>query len=164
MINHSIQNQETNSISTEYDMNVNTSTDKLTEDPNSSLKLQIREEKLNIYKQWIQTGEVTMNTEVFIEEKQITVPVLHEELVIKKKVLPLEGSVNSAEVIDTIRIPISEERIDITKHKITLEDVKIYKHEFQQIKKVEETLKKEKLHVETTGDFIVIDKDNNDGS
>lgn len=164
MINNSILNQKKNSISNESEMNVNTSKEKLMEDPNGNLKLQLREEKLNIYKQWVQTGEVTMNIEVFTEEKTITVPVIHEELVIKKKLLPSETSDNSTESIDTIRIPISEERIDISKHKVTLEDVKIYKHEFQQIKKVEETLKKEKLHVETTGDSNVIDKDSISGS
>lgn len=116
-------------------------------------KLKLREEQIDISKKWIQTGEVTVHKEVLTQEKNITVPVTHEELVIEKKVL--DEPVHT----ETIRIPISEERIEITKHPVILEDVEIKKRQFQEIETVKQTLKKEKLHLETTGNPQVIDKE-----
>lgn len=122
-------------------------------------KLALREEQLNIYKKWIKTGEVSVHKEFITEEKNITVPIIREELVIEKKVLNPETASEKEGSVDIIRIPISEERIDISKHKVILEDVNIYKHQFQQNKHIEETLKKEKLTVKTTGDPEVTYKD-----
>lgn len=113
----------------------------------SNTKIQLHEEKLDIAKKWVQTGEVNIHEEVLTEEKNITVPVNHKELVIEKK-----GSDGNSEAI---RIPISEERVEIIKHPIVLENVEVFKRQYQDIKPVEETLKKEKLHVETTGDAAV---------
>lgn len=117
----------------------------------SNTKIQLHEEKLDIAKKWVQTGEVNIHEEVLTDEKHITVPVNRKELVIEKK--GADGNTES------IRIPISEERIEIVKHPIILEDVKVFKYQYQDTKPIEETLKKEKLHIETTGDAVVIYND-----
>jgi len=49
--------------------------------------LQIKKEQLDIAKKWIKTGEVNIYRELITEEKNFTIPVIREELVIKKKVL-----------------------------------------------------------------------------
>ncbi|ABR49723.1 uncharacterized conserved protein, repeat-containing protein [Alkaliphilus metalliredigens QYMF] len=82
------------------------------------------------------------------EEKTVTVPVVREEIVIEKQVF--DGKEQSQ--ADTIRIPISEEHIEITKHPVILENVSIDNKQFHEMKQIETTLKKEKLHVKTTGD------------
>ncbi|MFC3886019.1 YsnF/AvaK domain-containing protein [Bacillus songklensis] len=123
------------------------------------VKLQLRKEQLDISKKWVQTGAVTMHKEVVTEEKTIVVPVTHEELVIEKKVLDAENPDDKSEHAETIRIPISEERIEVVKHPTALEDVAIYKRQFQQTEHVEETLKKEKVRVETIGNAKIIDKE-----
>jgi uncharacterized protein (TIGR02271 family) len=119
------------------------------------LIIPLREEHLNIYKDWIKTAEVSVSKETITEEKKITVPVLHEYLIISKKSLASNAGEEEDISNDTIRIPISEEQIDISKHKVILEDVKISKHQFEDIKHIEVTLKKEKLHMDTTGDAII---------
>jgi len=123
-----------------------------------SAKLQLHEEKLDITKKWIKTGEVAIHKEVFTEEKNITIPVIHEELIIEKKVLDAENPDKTGEHTEIIRIPISEERIEIIKHPTVLEDVEIYKRQFHETKSVKEVLKKEKLYMETTGNTRVVDK------
>jgi uncharacterized protein (TIGR02271 family) len=120
--------------------------------------LKIREEQLDISKRQIQTGEVTMHTEVSTEEKIIKVPVTHEELVIKKKVLDGESSNNDIGHTETIRIPISEEQVEVIKRPVVLEDVNIYKHQFHENKHIEETVKKEKVNIKTIGNPRIIDK------
>ena len=123
-----------------------------------SAKLQLHEEKLDITKKWIKTGEVAIHKEIFTEEKNITIPVIHEELIIEKKVLDAENPDQTDGHTEIIRIPISEERIEVIKHPTVLEDVAIYKRQFQETKSVTETLKKEKVHMETTGNPEVVDK------
>ena len=121
-------------------------------------KLQLHEEQLDISKTWIQTGEITVRREVVTEIKRIEVPVVREELVIEKKILDAKSLDQQAEHTETIRIPISEERIEITKHPTALEDISIYKNTVEEIVQIDETLKKEILDVNTTGSPIVIER------
>jgi uncharacterized protein (TIGR02271 family) len=123
-------------------------------DTNEEAKLQLREEQLNISKKHIQTGKVSMHKEIITEEKNITVPITREELVIEKTTLNLQ----TPEETETIRIPITEERIDISKHQVPLQDVSVHKHHFEETTQVKEVLKKEKIHVQTTGNIKVINK------
>lgn len=109
--------------------------------------LKLHEEQLDIMKKWVQTANVDIHKEVSTEEKTLLVPVTREELVIEKKPLDEESNENT----EVIRIPIREEQIEVIKHWVVLEDVQVHKHQFQENKCIEETLKKEKLHIETTG-------------
>ncbi|WP_010250550.1 YsnF/AvaK domain-containing protein [Acetivibrio cellulolyticus] len=118
----------------------------------NAAKLQLKEERLDISKKLIQTGEVRMHKEVLTEERSITVPVIREELVIEKKAI--SDDTNADEHTETIRIPISTERIEIVKHTVILEDVEVYKRKFQEFQHIEENLKKEKLNVKTQNNKV----------
>ncbi|HYF81702.1 MAG TPA: YsnF/AvaK domain-containing protein [Clostridia bacterium] len=122
-------------------------------------KLKLREEQLEISKELIQTGNVDVHREVINEEKTIIVPITREELVIEKKTANVEASSDKNSHTEVIRIPISEERIEVVKHLVKLEDVSVYRRQFQETQHIEEILKKEKLHVETLGDVKVHDNE-----
>lgn len=122
---------------------------------NQKVILQLKEEKLDIAKRLIQTGEVKAFKETFIEEKTFTVPVIREELVIEKKVFDSSKSEHEEESNEVIRIPLSEELVEFTKKKVMLEDVSIYKQEIKDVKHIEETLKKEKIKVGIMGSPLV---------
>ena len=128
-------------------------------DTDDEAKFQLRKEQLDISKKLIQTGEVTFHKEVLIEKKNITVPVTHVELVIEKKISDTEATNKMGGNIKTIRIPLSEEQVEVIKHSVVLEDVSVYKRQFKDAECVEETLKSEKLHVGTIGELEVIDKE-----
>lgn len=119
-----------------------------------NITLQIKEEQLHISKSWVQTGEVNVYKETFLEEKIFKVPVTREELVIEKKV-PNSGECTVSEQV--LRIPLSEEKVEFTKHKVNLEDVSIYREQIQDIKHIEETLKKEQIKINTYGSANVIE-------
>jgi uncharacterized protein (TIGR02271 family) len=121
-----------------------------------SQTLQLHKEELQISKKWIDTADVKIYKNTYKEEKQITVPITREELVIEKKKANPQGTFDGE--IETIRIPLSEEHIEITKHPVTLEDVEIYKNQFEEILHVNETVKEEKLHIHTNGDIMVHDQ------
>lgn len=121
-------------------------------------KMQLRKEQMKISKNKIQTGEVSIHKEVLTEEKNITVPVKREELVIEKTVYDPQFHNESAHT-ETIRIPISEERIDIHKQPVTLEDISVSNHQYKEVKHITETLKREMPHISTKGDAKIVDVD-----
>lgn len=123
-----------------------------------NLTLKLREEKLDISKRNVQTCEVRIRKEILTEEKNITVPITREELIIEKIFLDSSVPSESAKHNETIRIPISEECIEISKHPVKLQEVTAYRNQFQETKHITEMIKKEKAHVKTTGNVKVIDK------
>lgn len=119
---------------------------------------QIKEEQLDIAKKWIQTGDVKIHKEIFSEEKNFTIPIQYEELVIEKKFIASDTSKDKTSETQIIRIPLAEEQVEFSKHKVILEDVSIYKQQIEDIEHIEETLKKEKPKVTISGSPSVINK------
>lgn len=115
-------------------------------------KIYLHKEKLDIFKKKVETAKVTMHTETLTKEKNITVPVAREELVIENKDLETDQT-------ETIRIPLSEEQVEVVKYPVALENVAISRKQFQDTQCIEETLKKEKLQIETSGNVKIIDKE-----
>lgn len=124
---------------------------------NNAATIQLHEEQLDISKKKVPLCEVKFHREFVTEEKTITVPVKREELVIEKIILNPISSYNAENHIETIRIPISEERFDIDKHIVQLEEITIKNHTFEEIQHINEILKKEKINVKVTGNANVID-------
>lgn len=119
---------------------------------------QIKEEQLDLAKKLIQTGEVKIYRESFTEEKIFTVPVKREELVIEKKALASANPENKDMPTEVIRILLSEEQVEVTKRRVAFEDVSIYKQQVEDIKHIEELLKREELKVEISGSPTVRDE------
>lgn len=140
------------------DGSVKKATTTFQQDNNENL-LKLHEEQLDISKKRIQTAKVTTHKEIVTEEKNIIVPVTREDLVIEKTTFDPNNPNDLEGETETIRIPISEEDIDIVKHKVKLEDVSVYNNEYEEIKQVNETLKKEKLSIKATGNAKVIDNE-----
>ncbi|NFE82348.1 YsnF/AvaK domain-containing protein [Clostridium sporogenes] len=138
-----------------YEDNIETNSRRMPRD----IKMQLREEQMKISKNKIKTGEVSIHKEVLTEEKNITVPVKREELVIENTVCDPQFHDKSEGHTETIRIPIKEERIDIKKKPVDLEDVSVSKDQYEEIKHITETLKKEVPHISINGDAKIVDKE-----
>ncbi|KHD37467.1 hypothetical protein NL50_04635 [Clostridium acetobutylicum] len=117
-----------------------------------NITLKLKSEQLDIAKQWIQTEDVKAYKETSSIQKTFTIPVEREELVIEK--IPTA----SHDKKEVIRIPLSEEEVNFSKHRIILEDVSIYKNQIEDVRHIEETLKKENPKIETFGNAKVIKK------
>lgn len=126
---------------------------------NDKLTLHLKEEQLDISKKLIKTGEVIAYKETYTKEKTFTVPITYENLVIEKKNFKDKNSDVINNNSETICIPLSEEQVDIKKHKVILEDVNIYKQQLADNKHIEETLKKEKLYLKTHENANLADTD-----
>ncbi|WMJ81771.1 YsnF/AvaK domain-containing protein [Clostridium sp. MB40-C1] len=142
-----------------YKNDIETISKKIPDNSDSDMKMQLREEQMKISKNKIQTCGVSIHKEVLTEEKNITVPVKREELVIEKTAFDPQFHNKSDVHTETIRIPISKERIDIHKQPVTLEDVSVSKHQYKEMKHITETLKKEIPHISINGDVKIVDKE-----
>lgn len=130
-------------------------TSKATDDEQT---IQLHEEKLEVEKSEVQTGEVNVSKRVTEEKRTIEVPVEREELVIERHRVN-EGKHSDGNMKDEeIVIPISEEQIEVTKQPVVTEEVIIGKETVEETKHVSETVKKEDLDVDTEGDVHVEDK------
>lgn len=129
-------------------------------DDSNHVTLQIKEEQLDIAKKWVQTGGVKIYTETFTEEKTFNIPIMRKELIIEKKVLASATLEHKDAPPEIIRIPISEEQVEFIKHNVDLEDISIYKQQLEDIKHIEETLKREKVKVKISGSPLVKDESN----
>ena len=116
--------------------------------------IQLREERLNVDKTAVKTGEVRVGKRVVTEHKTIDVPVEREEVVIERR--PASGKAARGDMVDEeIVVPVKEERVSVTKHPVVTEEVSVGKRKVQDTKHVAETVRKEELDVDEEGDVKV---------
>lgn len=117
--------------------------------------VQLKEEKLNVQKE-ADTGEVRVHKDVVTEHKSVDVPVQREEVVIHRHAASGEtaahGDIHAGE---DIRIPVKEEHVRVEKVPVVKEEVSIEKRAVQDTERVDEDVKRERLHVEREGDVRV---------
>jgi uncharacterized protein (TIGR02271 family) len=106
----------------------------------SEATVALREEQVQVRKTREHLADVDTHTEVVREMKTVTVPVAHEEFVVEK---------DGAEVA---RIPLSEERVDVSTHVVRLNDVSVYEREWTENQEIREMVRKEVARIETSGE------------
>ncbi len=148
----------------------------------------IREERLQVNKQVVQTGEVIIHKRVITENKTFTIPVTREEVIIER--LPARGSADAAlntatgrdaalagnratldqttaNIVDggemlsnggTIRILVREEQVTLNKQTVVIEEVVVHKQQVQETQQVSDTVKHEEVRVEHTGNIVIHDE------
>jgi len=121
-------------------------------------KVQVREEEMHVRKQPVETGEVRVRKEVHTETKTLEVPVRKEEVVIERH--PVAGRTAAAGDIregQEIRIPVTEEQVRVEKVPVVKEEVTVGKRQVTETEHVAETVRKEEVKVEKTGEVDVRD-------
>lgn len=126
---------------------------------NGDGKLRLRQEELDISKNKVETGQVTLSKDVIEEKKVVDVPVTHEEVVIERRAINNEASDSPISSGETIRIPVSEERVEVGKHTVITGEVSAHKREVEETEKVEETIKREEARVDTEGNPNIVSND-----
>jgi len=113
--------------------------------------LEAREEEVRVRKRPVQTGEAEVYKEVRTENRSIDVPVQKEELVIERHSLgrhPASGPVGENE---RVRIPLSEEQVDVEKRTVATEQVTVGKRVEEDEEHVDTTVRKEDIKVDKQG-------------
>jgi len=117
------------------------------------------EERLNVEKTPVKTGEVKVRKEVQTEHKKLDIPVTREEVVIERR--PVSGQEVAADELEAgqeIRIPVREEQVKVEKQAVATEEVSVGKRRVQDTQHVDETLRKEQIKVDTEGNVNVRDR------
>lgn len=124
-------------------------------DTNKSLteeeKIQLREERLNVDKENVQTGEVKVNKHVETDRQEFDVPVEREEVVVERHEVndvPSEGSFSNSNDVDEVRVPVNEERVNVTKDNVVNEEVVIKKEKHEDVEHVSEDVRREEINIE----------------
>lgn len=120
-------------------------------------KLLLRKEELDINKMRVKTGDVEFSKEIIEEQKIVDVPVTHEEVIIERRTLNNEQSDSPITNEETIRIPVSEERVDVDKHTVLSGEITAHKREVEDTKHIDETVKREEARVNKIGNPDVVD-------
>lgn len=118
--------------------------------------LHLHEERLNVDKERVQTGEVNIGKHVVEEEQTLEVPVSHEEVYIERRAVNDEVAA-AGEVLDDgeqIHIPVMEERVEVTKRPVVSEEIVVGKREVQDTEKVRETVRREEADIDRTDDVV----------
>ncbi|ULT55054.1 YsnF/AvaK domain-containing protein [Neobacillus drentensis] len=118
--------------------------------------LQLHKEELDITKNSVDAGDVVISKDVVEEQKTVDVPVMHEEVVITRTPMNNERSDSSSISQETITIPVSQEQVEVNKYAVTTEEISASKRQVEETQQVQETLKREEAHVDTTGNVNVV--------
>lgn len=116
-----------------------------------SESIKLHEERVNVDTHREQVGEVRVTKEVVEDTEVIEVPVQREEVHITH-VHPTDSTADdsTAFVEETIEIPISEERVDISKETVVTDEVRIDRDVEETVEEVTETTRREVIDVEDT--------------
>ena len=111
--------------------------------------VQLREEQLIVRKERVQTGEVQLRKGIVEELRTVQVPVMREEVYVERRQV-IDGQYDGSPLTENeiIRIPIMEERIEVTKRPVVVEEVIIGKRKIQEIKEVQDTVRREEAQIE----------------
>ena len=120
-------------------------------------KLLLRKEELDIAKSRVQKGEVEFGKEIIEEQKSVDVPVTREEIVIERKSLNNEASDSPITDEETIRIPVSEEIVNVDKHTVVTGEISAHKRDIEDTRHIDETLKREEARINKIGNPDVVD-------
>ena len=113
------------------------------------VRVPLKEEQLEVQKRARQGGEVRVVKEVVTERKHVQVPVTREEVHVER--VPASGAPAASDeriAGDTVRVPVREEEIQVTKRPVVREEVRVSKQAHTEQRDVDETVRKEKAKVE----------------
>lgn len=122
--------------------------------------LKLREEQLRVSKDRVQAGEVSLRKEITTETKTIEVPIEREEVVITRRSASSTGDAGTIGDDEEIRVPVSEERVNVTKDTIVTGEVDISKRTVTDKQTVTGEVRKENVKVDRTGNTRIDDRTN----
>ncbi|WP_074032671.1 YsnF/AvaK domain-containing protein [Exiguobacterium sp. AT1b] len=121
-------------------------------------KLELHEERLQVNKERVQTGEVRVEKDVVEHEERVDVEVERDEVYVERRRVDGDReatghSFDATKDRDEIRVPVTEERVDVTKKDVVAEEIVVGKEKVKDTETVRETLRKEEAQIEGEDDL-----------
>jgi uncharacterized protein (TIGR02271 family) len=117
--------------------------------------IQVKEERLRAEKRPVETGQVNVRKEVHTETKTLEVPVQREEVIIERTPVHDRAAADAIREGEEVRIPVREEKVNVSKDAVVTEEVKVGKRVVQDTEHVTGQVRKEEVKVEQKGDVDV---------
>jgi uncharacterized protein (TIGR02271 family) len=121
---------------------------------NETQRIREHEEELGAQKTARQAGEVQVSKDVIEEHQTLDVPVTREEVRVRR--VPASGDASADDATfnegETVRIPVMKEDVEVTKRPRVTGEVEIDKVARQDTEQVGDTVRKERVNVQSQGD------------
>lgn len=123
-------------------------------DSTSEESLKLHEERLNVDKERVQTGEVNVGKHVVEEEQSIDVPVQREEVYVERRPVNDETGTGFTEdrgtlgENDSIHVDVNEERLNVSKDDVVSEEIVVGKRKVKDTEHVSETVRREEADID----------------
>ncbi|MFC3419291.1 DUF2382 domain-containing protein [Salinicoccus hispanicus] len=115
-------------------------------------KLQLREERLNVDKENVKTGEVNIDKHVETDHQEFDVPVERDEVTIERR--PVDGDRPAGDIgttdNDSINVSVNEERVNVEKEDVVSEEVVVKKDKIKDTEHVSEDVRREDVDIDET--------------
>ncbi|WP_186365491.1 DUF2382 domain-containing protein [Salinicoccus cyprini] len=115
-------------------------------------KIQLREERLNVDKENVKTGEVNIDKHTETEHQEFDVPVERDEVTIERR--PVDGNRPAGDIDatdnDSINVSINEERVNVEKEDVVSEEVVVKKDKVRDTEHVSEDVRREDVDIDET--------------
>lgn len=110
----------------------------------------LREERIDIEKETVQSGEIEVNKSTNTRIEEFDVPITREEVTVER--IPVEGSplAETYEVVEEAgveRIPVTEERVRVIKERIVTEEIVIRKQTVEDVEHIREPVRYEDARI-----------------
>jgi uncharacterized protein (TIGR02271 family) len=119
-------------------------------------KLQLLEERLVVNKQRERVGEVEIGKRVENRQENVDVTLSRDEVVIERHAVtdarPVDGNVTLGAANESIRVDLEADRAEVRKQAYVTEEVEVSKRQESDTKTFTETVGREVLEVEKTGE------------
>ena len=115
----------------------------------------LHEEELQAQKTNQEVGSVNLRKNVVEEQQSIDVPVMHEEVEIRRTAVDRPGDTGNAFQSEEIDVPVHAERVEVSKTAHAVEEVEVSKRAREETETVSDTVRREHLDVGTSGDTQV---------
>ena len=116
--------------------------------------LTVKEERIRAEKARKQTGEVAVGKRVVEQQADMEIPVTREEVEVTRRRVdrPANATEDFTEDEGTIRVPVTAEEVRVTKEPRVVEEVVVSKRPVTETKRVSDTVRREEVVVDETGD------------
>lgn len=161
--NSGLSYEEYNNLSREERLNNLDSDLRDRNDISDDEKIQLHEERLRVNKDVVQSGEVTIDKNVVSERQEFDVPVSHDEVTIERRKVNetvADGHFDNDLDEETIRVPLTEERVSIDKENVVSEELLIKKNRVTDTEHVSEEVRREEVEIDDTNAHRRDDLDN----
>lgn len=119
-------------------------------------RMKLHEERLEVDKEWVESGSVDIRKNTVEEEQTLDVPYEREEVEVERRPVNKElseyeasgASANTYEKDGFWHIPVIEERLEVRKVKYVSEEIIVQKRKVQETKQIRETVKRETVEID----------------